>query len=413
MSNKDDLHLAISAAQDAFMKWNSKTIKARAAIMTQVHVLLLSEMDALVDLIVIENGKNRAEAKASVAKGIETLEWAVSLPASVSNKTLTVSRGITCSESRDALGIVASIVPFNFPAMVPMWTVPIALVCGNVMILKPSEKVPLTMNFMMSLFHKAGVPNGVFQIVHGTASIVQDICAHPDIAAVTFVGSSKVAEIVASACHASHKRVLALGGAKNHLVALPDADFEMAASDIVASFAGCAGQRCMAASVLLLVGNEESMGKLVELVVAKAAALTRGTQAGQVGAIIDEASQKRYVARYYLKHNLLFLSKIIVFLELLMLLKLKMGPRSSSMVEVGQRKNQRDIGLVQPSYFIQVLTMQLFRLKSLVQCFLSCTSLPLLKLFALKMKICMVMQPVFTRPSELMRNTFKHDSGLE
>jgi malonate-semialdehyde dehydrogenase (acetylating)/methylmalonate-semialdehyde dehydrogenase len=144
------------------------------------------------------------------------------------------------------------------PAMVPMWTIPIALTMGNCVILKPSEKVPCTMSRMAELFMEAGMPPGVFQIVNGAVEIVTSMCEHPDISAVTFVGSSKVAEIVSNRCNANQKRVLALGGAKNHLIALADCDVPMAARDIVASFAGCCGQRCMAASVLIIVDDGES-----------------------------------------------------------------------------------------------------------------------------------------------------------
>lgn len=244
----------------------------------------------MADLVVQENGKNKAEALASVAKGNETVEWACSIPQLAQGKVLQVSRGIMCQDLREPLGIVASIVPFNFPAMVPMWTVPIALTCGNCVILKPSEKVPITMTRIAQLLHQAGVPPGVFQVIQGQVECVNAICDHPEIRAVSFVGSSKVAEIVAKRCRALNKRVVALGGAKNHLVALPDADPEMAASDIVASFAGCAGQRCMAASVLLLVGDCQT---ILDKIVEKSKALVRGTDPGQVGAIIDKASKDR------------------------------------------------------------------------------------------------------------------------
>lgn len=177
--------------------------------------------------------------------GNETVEWSTSLPQLATGKILEVSKGITCYDHRAPLGVVAAIVPFNFPFMVPMWTIPISLTMGNCVILKPSEKVPMTMTRVAELLTQAGVPPGVFQIVHGAVEVVTAICDHPDIDAVTFVGSSKVAEIVATKCRGHNKRVLALGGAKNHLIALPDCDVGMTTRDIVASFAGCCGQRCM------------------------------------------------------------------------------------------------------------------------------------------------------------------------
>ena len=182
-----------------------------------------------------------------------------------------------------------------------MWTVPISLTMGNCVILKPSEKVPLTMQRMLEFMVAAGIPPGVFQIVHGAAEVVTAMCDHPDINAVSFVGSSKVAEIVTKRCTAVNKRVLALGGAKNHLLALPDCDVAMASRDIVASFAGCAGQRCMAASVLLLVGDGTEEVKqtftdtLLKEVVATSKALKAGQLAGEVGPLIDDIAQKRVI----------------------------------------------------------------------------------------------------------------------
>merc|ERR1719181_1335576 len=212
-------------------------------------------MDHIVSLVVKEHGKCSAEAKAEVMKGIETLEWATSLPQEIVGRYLEVSRGITCREMRDPIGVVVSIVPFNFPAMVPMWTLPIALGCGNAVILKPSEKVPLTMEYIAGLMKKAGVPDGIFQTLNGTRTTVETLVDHPDVKAVTFVGTSTVAKSLQDRCNALGKRASCLGGAKNHLVILPDADFDMCSSDIMNSFAGSTGQRCMAASVCIQVGK--------------------------------------------------------------------------------------------------------------------------------------------------------------
>ncbi|KAF0718317.1 Aste57867_1768 [Aphanomyces stellatus] len=292
LSDASDVNVAVAHAKAAFPGWSGLTVKARAAIMIKFHELMRHHADELADLVVLENGKNKSEAMASVLKGNETVEYACSLPQLVQGRVLEVSRGITCQEVREPLGVVVSIVPFNFPVMVPLWTVPIALTTGNCVILKPSEKVPLTMTRIAQLFAQAGVPPGVFQIIQGQVPAVNALVDHEDVSAVTFVGSSPVAQIISRRCRALDKRVLALGGAKNHLVALPDAPIDATARDIVASFAGCAGQRCMAASVLLLVGNCDA---LVAAVVAKAKSLTRGTSAGQVGAIIDGASKRRIV----------------------------------------------------------------------------------------------------------------------
>jgi malonate-semialdehyde dehydrogenase (acetylating)/methylmalonate-semialdehyde dehydrogenase len=290
LSTAADLDEAVAHAQAAFEVWSNVTIKQRAAIMFRFHSLVEAHSEELAGIIVRENGKNFSEALADVAKGNETAEWATSLPQLACGKKLEVSKGIHCEEIRKPLGVVGAIVPFNFPLMVPFWTIPIALTLGNCVILKPSEKVPCTMQRVCELFIQAGMPPGVFQVVHGAVEVVTSMCAHKGISAVSFVGSSKVAEIVATSCRQRNKRVLALGGAKNHLVALQDCDTGMAARDIVASFAGCAGQRCMAASVLIVVGENDA---LIEQVVAAASALVPGQAAGQVGPVIDGIAQAR------------------------------------------------------------------------------------------------------------------------
>lgn len=287
---------AVQVARKAFPHWSGVTIKQRAAIMFKFHALVDKNCKELAELIVLENGKNIVEALADVAKGNETADWATGLPEVASGRTLEVSRGITCQESRVPIGVVACIVPFNFPAMVPMWTIPISLTLGNCVILKPSEKVPCTMQRMVDFMIEAGVPPGVFQIVHGCADVVTSMCDHPDIDGVTFVGSSKVAEIVYQRCAKINKRVLALGGAKNHLVALPDCDVSMASKDIVASYAGCCGQRCMAASALIIVdidGNTVAGDALLDSIVQASQILKPGQSGGEVGPLIDAQSQKR------------------------------------------------------------------------------------------------------------------------
>lgn len=290
LSGAADVAAAVEHAQTALPAWRGLTVKSRAGIMIKLHHLMQLHAEELAELVVLENGKTKGEALAEVAKGNETLEWACSLPQLAQGRILQVSRGVMCHDTFEPLGIVGSVVPFNFPQMVAMWTTPIALAMGNAVILKSSEKVPLTMARVAELHKQAGVPDGVFQIVNGAVDVVNALCDHKDIAAVSFVGSSKVAEIVYQRCHRVNKRVLALGGAKNHLVAMPDCDVAMAASDITSSFAGCAGQRCMAASVLLTVGEQP---QLVEALVARAAALEPGQLPGNVGPVIDAASQAR------------------------------------------------------------------------------------------------------------------------
>eukprot|EP00546_Thalassionema_frauenfeldii_P009531 CAMPEP_0178908708 /NCGR_PEP_ID=MMETSP0786-20121207/8074_1 /TAXON_ID=186022 /ORGANISM="Thalassionema frauenfeldii, Strain CCMP 1798" /LENGTH=480 /DNA_ID=CAMNT_0020580643 /DNA_START=85 /DNA_END=1527 /DNA_ORIENTATION=- len=269
------------------------TSPSRASIMLKFHSLVNENAQELAELIVKENGKNLKEALADVAKGNETVEYACSLPQLIQGKTLRVSSEVMCQDRRDPLGVIASIVPFNFPLMVPMWTLPIALVTGNTVVLKPSEKVPMTMMRVAELLKDSGVPDGVFNMVQGTKETVESLIDHPDVKAITFVGSSPVASIVAERCRSMNKRVTALGGAKNHLIALPDCEIEGASSDIVVSYAGCAGQRCMAASVLLLVGQGTNQQALLDAVVAKAASIEAGTGPGQMGPVIDGASLKK------------------------------------------------------------------------------------------------------------------------
>jgi len=287
LSNKVDVDSAVAAATEAFPSWSGLTIKSRAAIMLKFHNLVKENANQLAELIVKENGKNITEALADVAKGNETVEYACSLPQLSQGKTLRVSREVQCTDRRDPLGVCASIVPFNFPFMVPMWTLPIALVCGNTVVLKPSEKVPMTLYKTMDFLKEAGVPDGVVNLIQGTKESVESLIDHPDVRAVTFVGSSPIASIVSSRCYALNKRCVALGGAKNHLVALPDCDVNETSKDIVVSFAGCAGQRCMAASVLLTVGDQKP---LIDMILDKASKIEAGNGPGECGPVIDSAS---------------------------------------------------------------------------------------------------------------------------
>ncbi|KAL9187570.1 hypothetical protein ACHAXT_001673 [Thalassiosira profunda] len=295
LSTSADVDAAVSAAHAAFPQWSGRTTKSRAAVMLKFHALVRAHAEELAKLIVLENGKNYTEALADVAKGNETVEYACSLPQLTQGTIDRVSGEVTCRDRRDPLGVVASIVPFNFPFMVPHWTLPIALVTGNTVVLKPSEKVPLTMHRVVGLLEEAGFPKGVVNLVNGGREAVEGLIDHPLVKALTFVGSSPVAEIVSTRCRALHKRCTALGGAKNHLIALPDCDLEGASSDVVVSYAGCAGQRCMAASVLLIVGDKAGAHQqaLLQKIVAKAGKIEPGTEPGKMGPVIDGQSLKK------------------------------------------------------------------------------------------------------------------------
>lgn len=287
MSGFDHLDQAVKAAEEVYPSWSSKTLKERVQVFFRYRQLLEANIEELTQLVTLENGKIYSEARAEVEKSIELCEFAVSMPQILTNEVQEVSRGVECRIERKPLGVVASISPFNFPNMVPHWTVPNAIVLGNCMILKPSEVVPLSAVRMAELLKEAGLPDGVFNIVHGGKEIVEAICDHPDIKAVSFVGSTKVAKIVYKRATSTLKRCVALGGAKNHLIVLPDANPEMTANNVVASMSGCAGQRCMAAAVMVGV---DQVDHIVERMVSEAQKIIPGDTLGSV--ISKEAKER-------------------------------------------------------------------------------------------------------------------------
>jgi malonate-semialdehyde dehydrogenase (acetylating) / methylmalonate-semialdehyde dehydrogenase len=287
LSNNDDLSEAVVVAQKAFEAWSKTSIKERVQIFYRYRALLEKNMLELSQLVQEENGKTLDEARAEVEKSIELTEFACSLPQLIGGEILEVSRGVECRTDYCPIGVVASIVPFNFPSMVPNWTIPNALALGNTMILKPSEIVPLSSIKIAELLKEAGLPDGVLNIVNGDREIVEAICDHPGIEAVSFVGSTKVAKIVYARASASFKRVLTLGGAKNHLLVLPDAHPAMTATNVTASMSGCAGQRCMAASAMVAVGNVDP---IIEQICAEARKIILGEN---LGAVISQAAKER------------------------------------------------------------------------------------------------------------------------
>jgi malonate-semialdehyde dehydrogenase (acetylating)/methylmalonate-semialdehyde dehydrogenase len=291
-STAADLDSAVQAAAAAFPRWSRTTIKDRVQVFFRYKTLLERDLKELAGLVSRENGKTPGEAIAEIEKCIELTEFATSLPQLVTGEVLEVSRGVECRTERMPLGVVASIVPFNFPAMVPNWTIPNALALGNCMIIKPSEKVPLSLMRIAALLKEAGLPDGVFNIVNGDSEIVQAICDHPGIEAVSFVGSTRVAKLVYQRATQHLKRCLALGGAKNHLLVFPDATPEMTAQNVATSFSGCAGQRCMAASAMVGVG---AVDHIIEKICDEARKFIPGQNLGAV--ISSEAKQRieRYI----------------------------------------------------------------------------------------------------------------------
>jgi malonate-semialdehyde dehydrogenase (acetylating) / methylmalonate-semialdehyde dehydrogenase len=277
----------VLAAQRAFPAWSALPIKERVQVMYRYRNLLEQHLPELSALVTQENGKIAAEASAEVLKSIELTEYACSLPQITAGEVMEVSRGVECRIEKFPVGVVASITPFNFPNMVPNWTLPNALTLGNCVILKPSELVPISANRIAELFKEAGLPDGVLNIVHGGKDAVEAICDHPGIGAVSFVGSTAVAKIVYKRATSNLKRALCLGGAKNHLIVLPDANVELAATNIIASMAGCAGQRCMAASVMVSVSDTD---KVIERMVEYARAIVPGRD---VGPVISKEAKER------------------------------------------------------------------------------------------------------------------------
>jgi malonate-semialdehyde dehydrogenase (acetylating)/methylmalonate-semialdehyde dehydrogenase len=291
MASAAALDDAVQAARAAYPGWAATPLKERVQVFFRYRALLERHIDELTALVSEEHGKLPDEARAEVLKAMEVTEFACALPEIAAGQVLEVSRGVECRVDRYPLGVVASIAPFNFPVMIPNWTIPNAIALGNCLVLKPSELVPLSAVRLGELLAEAGLPPGVFSLVHGGQEVVEAICDHPGIAAISFVGSTRVARLVYRRGTAALKRVLALGGAKNHLIVLPDAEPGSTATNILASMAGCSGQRCMAASVMLAVSDTDH---IVERLVAEARRMVPGRT---LGPVISRAAKER-IERY-------------------------------------------------------------------------------------------------------------------
>lgn len=267
ISTAEDLEKAVAAAKQAFKKWKKVAVPQRARILFKYQQLLIENWEALAKIITIENGKNFSEAYGEVQRGIECVEFAAGAPTLMMGQQLPdIATNIESGMYRYPIGVVAGITPFNFPMMVPCWMFPLAIASGNTFILKPSERTPLLANRLAELFQEAGLPDGVLNIVHGAHDIVNGILSHPDIPAVSFVGSQPVAEYVYKTGTAHGKRVQALAGAKNHSIVMPDADMDLTLTNIVNAAFGSAGERCMACAVVVAVGDiaDELAERLVE-----------------------------------------------------------------------------------------------------------------------------------------------------
>jgi len=251
-----ELNAAVEAAAAAFPDWSSQPPLRRARVLFRFRELFEQNIDKLAAILTSEHGKVLSDAKGEATRGLEVVEFATGIPQLLKGEfTEQVGTGIDSWSMRQPLGVVAGITPFNFPAMVPMWMFPIAIACGNTFILKPSERDPSAAIFLAELLKQAGLPDGVFNVIHGDKQAVDGILEHPTIKAVSFVGSTPIAEYVYTHGTAHGKRVQALGGAKNHMIVMPDADLDQAADALVGAAYGSAGERCMAISVAVAVTN--------------------------------------------------------------------------------------------------------------------------------------------------------------
>jgi malonate-semialdehyde dehydrogenase (acetylating) / methylmalonate-semialdehyde dehydrogenase len=256
ISGKDDLNKAVAAAKEVFKTWSKTPVPRRARILFKYQQLLVEHWEELARLVTLENGKSYNEAYGEVQRGIECVEFAAGVPTLMMGRQLPdIATDIESGMYRYPIGVVGGITPFNFPMMVPCWMFPLAIACGNTFVLKPSERTPMLANRLAELFKEAGLPDGVLNIVHGAHEVVNGLLEHPDVKAISFVGSQPVGEYVYKTAAAYGKRVQALTGAKNHSIVMPDADLDLAVQQIINAAFGSAGERCMAASVVVTVGD--------------------------------------------------------------------------------------------------------------------------------------------------------------
>ena len=297
LSTGEDLDAAVQAAKKAFPGWRDTPVVVRSRAMFRFRQLLEDHFEELAATVTREHGKTLEESRGSVRRGIECVEVACGTPSLMMGYGLeNIASGIDCNVIRQPLGVCAAIVPFNFPAMVPLWFLPFAVATGNTFIVKPSEQVPLTQRLMVQLLEQCGLPPGVVSLVNGGRSVVEAICDHPDIRAVSFVGSTAVARAVYQRGTNAGKRVQALGGAKNFIVVMPDADLDRTIEIITESFFGCAGERCLAGSVLLPVGPVHAEARERLAAAARALRVGDGTQDGVgMGPVISAGHRQRVV----------------------------------------------------------------------------------------------------------------------
>jgi malonate-semialdehyde dehydrogenase (acetylating)/methylmalonate-semialdehyde dehydrogenase len=298
LASADDVQAAVRSAGQAFERWSQSSLSARTEILFAFRNLVHSHKAQLAEIICDEHGKVLSDAAGEVQRGLEVIEFACGIPTLLKGSySDQVSTGVDVYSFREPLGVVAGITPFNFPAMVPMWMYPVAIACGNAFVLKPSERDPGASELIAELWQRAGLPDGVFTVVNGDKEAVDALLDAPEVAAVSFVGSTPIARYIHQRASANGKRVQALGGAKNHAVVLPDADPDFAADHLVASAFGSAGERCMAISAAVAVGRQAD--ELLETVAAKARAVRVGPGRqpdSEMGPVVTAAARDRIVS---------------------------------------------------------------------------------------------------------------------
>ena len=302
LAEASDVDAAVQAAKAAFESWSDQSVVRRARIMFAFRELIVQHTDELARIISAEHGKTFEDAKGEVVRGMEVVEYACGIAEHLKGEfSDQVSTDVDLHSFRQPLGVCAGITPFNFPIMVPMWMHPMAIATGNTFVLKPSERDPSVSNFIARLYAEAGLPDGVFNVVHGDKVAVDALLDHPDVAAISFVGSTPIAKYIHERASAAGKRVQALGGAKNHAIVMPDADLDYASNHLTAAGFGSAGQRCMAISVAIAVGD--AADELVEKLREKALAIKVGPGLdpdSEMGPVVTGAARDRifdYIGR--------------------------------------------------------------------------------------------------------------------
>jgi malonate-semialdehyde dehydrogenase (acetylating)/methylmalonate-semialdehyde dehydrogenase len=297
LASKSDVDTAVAAAASAFESWSESSLSTRTKVLFAFRELVNSRIDEIAGIISDEHGKVLSDAKGEVQRGLEVVEFACGIPSLLKGEySDQVSRGVDLFSFRQPLGVCAGITPFNFPAMVPMWMYPVAIATGNTFVLKPSERDPSASQLAAELWAEAGLPDGVFNVVHGDKESVDALLTHPDVAAISFVGSTPIAKYIYETGLANGKRVQALGGAKNHAIVLPDAGIDYASDHLVAAAFGSAGERCMAISAAIAVGG--AADELVAAVSEKALATKVGPgrdPESEMGPVITAAARDRIV----------------------------------------------------------------------------------------------------------------------